>query len=767
MTASDRSEYKQHKSLAAYIDRISAEQLNFRKFIIREWTERDNGKRYYHEKAWIQLAADGEVKCSDPTYAPTDDERAELKMEAKNWKWPKPVYATFALAEQQRGKLKVKREDWYVCLDRTRKKVLWCQMRREKETGDKDYYPWIFWDDGEWRAMETDGPLPFWKPAKRRETGAIMIHEGAKAASYVDWLVNSLDLEARKLRAEHPWFDTLQYYEHWGMMGGALSPHRADYDEVRAEKPYEVVYVCDRDDPGEAALQKVSRIFRGSLVGLKFDTRWPAGWDLADQMPEEFFQTDLDGVLQYTGPALNDLTVPATWATDMVVVDKKSVAVLRPEFKEEWVHVVSPEAFINKRKPSRVYYKATEFNNRVRPYSEARDTAEELKKDDKGKVETLTYSPALPPGIVAGTPRAFNTHQPSAIKAMAGNAQPFLDYLDYLLPIESDRTELLRWMATLVACPEIKMSYGILLVSETQGIGKSTLAEKILWPLIGKDNVSFPSDAEISEGQFNGWKAHKRLAVINEIYQGNSPKVYNRLKDLITDQNIRVNEKFVTAYNVANWCHVLACSNSMRALKLPDDDRRWFVPRVTEVLQPHSYWAELNRWLATVGLPIIYQFCLDFVEKHGSVLCGAHAPDSSAKRKMVEEGYSPGQSLVANWLDCMKACADATCPCDRENGECQAGRPKDERQRPVVVTDKALVEMIKVGIYEGRQSDRLERDRTIRKLAAARGWHLGEEPKFVAPGRKATVIATEAELAEKTPATLRKENWRIIDAPPF
>ena len=36
------------------------------------------------------------------------------------------------------------------------------------------------------------------------------------------------------------------------------------------------------------------------------------------------------------------------------------------------------------------------------------------------------------------------------------------------------------------------MLYGLLLVSETQGVGKTTLGERILAPLVGWHNVSVP-----------------------------------------------------------------------------------------------------------------------------------------------------------------------------------------------------------------------------------------------------------------------------------
>ena len=48
------------------------------------------------------------------------------------------------------------------------------------------------------------------------------------------------------------------------------------------------------------------------------------------------------------------------------------------------------------------------------------------------------------------------------------------------------------------------MSYGVLLVSETQGVGKSTLGEAILTPLVGEWNVSFPNEKQVTDSILDG-----------------------------------------------------------------------------------------------------------------------------------------------------------------------------------------------------------------------------------------------------------------------
>lgn len=98
--------------------------------------------------------------------------------------------------------------------------------------------------------------------------------------------------------------------------------------------------------------------------------------------------------------------------------------------------------------------------------------------------------------------RVVNTYRPPTIKPIKGNPKPFLKYMRHLIPNATDRIEMLRWCATLMARPDIKMLYGILLISTTQGVGKSTLGEAILSPIVGMWNVSVPTEKEIVESLF-------------------------------------------------------------------------------------------------------------------------------------------------------------------------------------------------------------------------------------------------------------------------
>src|SRR5262245_6644919 len=273
-----------------------------------------------------------------------------------------------------------------------------CQERRDTADG-KIYVPWtMFASEGKenrWRQMEPDGPLPFWKPAKRRQLGNIMVHEGAKTAQFVDCLIN--DATKRAERRKHPWANELAGYEHWGAIGGALAIHRCDYDELHREKiEGHVVYVCDNDGPGKEAVRTFSRMYGGLLYAIRFDDRFKQGWDLADPLPDCLYSK-----VGTVSSRLLAMAEAATWAT--VIVERHGPGrpghALSKHFQSEWCHTVNPEKYSHTRLTQYAFVTEAQFNNYVRPFSHIDNTARLLKESYHNKAVTIKYDPSRAPGI--------------------------------------------------------------------------------------------------------------------------------------------------------------------------------------------------------------------------------------------------------------------------------------------------------------------------------------------------------------------------------
>lgn len=618
------------KALQSYMERIGGEQLNFKRIIVKE----EVGD-YYREVGIVRIDPDGSLFSNRPELEPTVEEQAAIKAVFSDggYKFPNSIPTTKAQMPNLQ-KLVAKDSILYPVYNRATPKtpILMVQERRKQKDGSKAYVPWTFFSDGEWRAMEPDGALPFYKPEKKLHN-KIMVHEGAKSAK-----------AAQELKPDHPWYEEMSQYDHWGVLGGALAVHRSDYTELFKENPTELAYMCDNDVPGQIALQTFSRNYGKKMYGIRFTNDFPQAWDIADPMPEKMFAPN--GV--YKGEPLFNYMWPATFATEEVQDDKgRKFYILRHEFINEWLHSIKPEFFVHKQFPHRLY-SSDEFNSKVHPFSHIRDVARLLTAQVATKVLGIEYMPNRDPGVFNnGNGSVINIYRPGMIDPCDGDPATFLDFMEHLIPDAGDREHLLRWCATLIARPDVRMHWSVLLISETQGIGKTTLGESILMPLVGPWNCSSPNEKQIAESSFNSWVAYKRLAIVNEIYSGHSSKAYNNLKTILTDKVITVNRKYVEEHDVSNWIHMLACSNSFKALRVRSDDRRWLVPGVTEKRKPVAYWKKFHNWLNNEnGLGIIHKWAIDYLKKNEPVIPGEHAPGSEAKNELVFEGMSPGQARI-------------------------------------------------------------------------------------------------------------------------
>src|SRR5262249_25479954 len=139
-----------------------------------------------------------------------------------------------------------------------------------------------------------------------------------------------------------------------------------------------------------------------------------------------------------------------------------------------------------------------------------------LRRNLSAQANTVTYDPGRKTGRINYPGQlVINCYQPSAIVAKKGYALPWLRFMRYLVPDVRDRNHLLKWCATLITKPDVRMLYGILAISETQGIGKTTLAD-ILTEEVGRHNCSFPPMTTVTQSVFNTWIAYKRLVNIAE-----------------------------------------------------------------------------------------------------------------------------------------------------------------------------------------------------------------------------------------------------------
>lgn len=137
-----------------------------------------------------------------------------------------------------------------------------------------------------------------------------------------------------------------------------------------------------------------------------------------------------------------------------------------------------------------------------------------------------------------------------------------------------------KWIATIKQYPGRKLGTALVLKG-VQGAGKNRFTDaicKILEPYSEK-NVTKMSELT---GRYNGVVAGKTFIVLNEARQMNSS--YNAatdaMKSIITDDVIRVNDKYVQAKTTTNTLNIILVTNNSMPVQITTDDRRYVVIRV-------------------------------------------------------------------------------------------------------------------------------------------------------------------------------------------
>jgi hypothetical protein len=627
-----------------YLNRIGAEPRSMKSAVVR----RTSGT-YWHDIAIIKFSKAGDIDCNTLEHCPTDLERSVIKEALSAVTWPelKKLHSIIDPPPMIRD---ANPAHVFEFRD-TDGQIIMVQVRQEVK-GERYYAPFTYWDDDRWRMCEPDGPLPLYNADKIGDNTTVFIHEGAKAARAMQRMTDAQDNDAKKKLNEHPWGRELSGAVHVGWIGGALSPVRTDWSVLAKAGIKRAYIVADNDEPGRSAVPNIAQQLRMKTFTIQFTDEFPASFDLADEFPPRMFSNGV-GEHVYIGPSFRDCMHPATWATDTIPPQKdggRPGHVLRDSFKGMWAYIEEADMFVCTEMPEIMRNEAI-LNKMLASFSHVTDTCRLIVKAYQGRSTRVCYRPDVSGlKVTFRGSSAINLHVPSNIRPQAGDIGPFLEFVEYLFINEGERHEILRWLATLIARPDIRMSYGLLLISERQGVGKTTLGAGILAPLVGIQNVGFPGENDITAA-FNEWVAHKRLAIVSEIYSGSSWKAYHALKSVITDRDITVNQKYMRQYVIENWCHILASSNSMRALKMENDDRRWFYPEVTEVPWPRAKFDALRKWLNAGGLNIIKHWAINW---GNYVNQSDRAPMTERKREMIEGSRSEAQQEAAALAETLK-----------------------------------------------------------------------------------------------------------------
>jgi hypothetical protein len=199
--------------------------------------------------------------------------------------------------------------------------------------------------------------------------------------------------------------------------------------------------------------------------------------------------------------------------------------------------------------------------------------------------------------IVNGIPvRKLNLWEGWAGQPAKGDVTLFYQLLDHVFKgaDPAHKKWFLQWVAYPVQHPGVKLRNAVL-IHGPQGSAKTLLGESIA-KLYGRAGRLV--DQRALERDFNTYMDGAAFIVGDEIAtRENRRDLAEHLKNLITRPYVEINKKFINPYTLPNVAQFYLTSNHSDALHLEDDDRRFFVHRVTAGRLAEDFSLRYQPWL--------------------------------------------------------------------------------------------------------------------------------------------------------------------------
>jgi hypothetical protein len=169
-----------------------------------------------------------------------------------------------------------------------------------------------------------------------------------------------------------------------------------------------------------------------------------------------------------------------------------------------------------------------------------------------------------------------NIWEKPAYRQLAGTpGSAFDQFITYVIPNQQDREVFLNWLAWNLQNEGKKPSWAVMLYSEKQGTGKSTLTD-LLKALFGEKNTGRINGVEKLVGRFNKETLENKLVIVEEVEVKRGSPQANSIKSLITEDSTMVEAKGLPAYLEDIYCAFIMTTNHL-PLWLEESDRRFFI----------------------------------------------------------------------------------------------------------------------------------------------------------------------------------------------
>jgi putative DNA primase/helicase len=218
------------------------------------------------------------------------------------------------------------------------------------------------------------------------------------------------------------------------------------------------------------------------------------------------------------------------------------------------------------------------------------------------------------------------------IKILCGNEEHVYDYF-------------IKWIAQMVQYPAIKTVCPTLI--SKQGAGKGTLM-KLFAKMLGNNKVFETTDPSRDVwGAFNGKMCDSFLVNLNELSKKDTVDSAGKIKGLITDEKLSINNKNVNQYEINSYHRFLITTNNLEPVNTSSDDRRNIIIRSSdEKIGNKDYFNNLHSILDDVNVvKTCYEYfkSIEDMDKFNSI----PIPQTEHQNNLKQLSITP----IEQWLE--------------------------------------------------------------------------------------------------------------------
>lgn len=248
-----------------------------------------------------------------------------------------------------------------------------------------------------------------------------------------------------------------------------------------------------------------------------------------------------------------------------------------------------------------------------------------LASENRPQFKKLVFNP----GYVGG--EFLNRWKGWPVEIVAGNVDTFLELLKWVVGDEHVK-RVLQWFAYPIQNPGKRSLFALVLISSAHGLGKGLLLKTVA--RLHGDGFKTPTVRQAT-GEFNGWLSACTFAVCEEFSIEGNRGLMARLKELITEPQVMINEKNQPAYMADILASLAFLTNDHAGLHIDPQDRRNYVIDCTNKPAPAELYERFTHWRDSGGYSALLHYLMNEVDL-SDYNSNGHAPATADKAAMAD-----------------------------------------------------------------------------------------------------------------------------------